>query len=293
MDNNEPAAFMEEAEEADQDEEWLSVGERVRLMTKRLNTKKGDENAEATQAPKRTSMSIADKISQMKGHGSAGAPPPQLVEPSGGSHFIEFQRRLAKKGGGIAERITKLQAGAGDGAAAPPGSPPSASDRSGSGTAPRRVTVADGAKGTGGGITAHTQKLGGEEGIVLPGAFEVPPPLRCLRISAYLSALRTQAPRSCRRKVRKPARRAHARSITRRGLRLRIAMSRAPRPPHLDRCFFFRFFFPSVLLRFSRCWRREEASARGADEPHNVDERRRRPITGRRRRHQYRGSSHR
>ena len=150
---------------------------------------------EKTKAPKRTSMSIADKISQMQGHGSAGAPPPQLVEPSGGSHFIEFQRRLAKKGGGIAERITKLQAGAGDGAAAPPGSPPSASDRSGSGTAPRRVTVADGAKGTGGGITAHTQKLGGEEGIVLPGAFEVPPPPCAARESARTSLRSERKPR--------------------------------------------------------------------------------------------------
>ena len=108
MDNNEPAAFMEEAEEADQDEEWLSVGERLKLMTKRENTKKGDENAEATQAPKRTSMRIADKNAKMQGRGSAGAPPP----PPG---FFEFKRRLAKctTGGSIAERIAKFQVGAG------------------------------------------------------------------------------------------------------------------------------------------------------------------------------------
>ena len=106
MDNNEPAAFMEEAEEADQDEEWLSVGERLKLMTKRENTKKGDENAEATQAPKRTSMarthssgSIADKIAKIQGSGSAEKPAPPPVERL---------ESIPKKGNGIAERLAKL-----------------------------------------------------------------------------------------------------------------------------------------------------------------------------------------
>ena len=243
------------------------------------------EKTKATQAPKRTSMSIADKMSHIQGRGSAGAPPPQPVEPSGGSHFIEFKRRLAKKGGGIAERITKLQAGAGDGAAAPPGSPPSTSDRSGSGTAPRRVTVADGAKGTGGGIAARTQKLGGEEGIVLPGAFEVPTP----------PAAACESARTSLRSERKPAILPPQSAQTRPPRTRALDHAARSTPPHChESCsasassrslLLFPVSFSSVLLRFSRCWRRDKASARGAVEPHNVDERRWRPITGRRRRH--------
>ena len=59
------------------------------------------EKAKVPQAPKRTSMSIADKIAQMKNRG------------------------------GVAERLAKLQTGAGGGAAAPSGSPPSARNSSG------------------------------------------------------------------------------------------------------------------------------------------------------------------
>ena len=146
-------------------EQRLSVSERLKLLKERKKVKKEDENAEATQAPKRTSTSIADKIAKMHGSGSGDAPPPPPVERS---------KVSSKMSGGIAERIAKLQAGAGDGATAPPCSPASAHDRSGSGTASRRATVAGGASGTGGDIAAHTQKLGGRAGIVLPGAFEAP-----------------------------------------------------------------------------------------------------------------------
>ena len=294
MDNNEPAALMKEAEEADQDgAERLSVSERLKLMTKREKTEKGDDKTEATQSPKRTSMSIADRIAQMQGRGSAGTPPPQPVEPSESSPFSEFKLRIAKKGGGIAERIAKLQAGAGDGATAPPGSPASAHDRSGSATAPRHATVAGGANGTDGAIAAHTQKLGGGAGIVLPGVFEAlhPATVTCEPARTSPRSERKRA-RSCRRPACKPARR-RTRALARVGRPAHPRRDKSSSAPDSSRPLLLLLFFTSVLLRFSRCWRREEASARGADEPHNVDERRRRPITGRRRRHQYRGSSHR
>ena len=280
-----PKALMEEAEEADQDGK-----ERLKLMTNREKKKKGNEKAEATQAPKRTSMSLSDKIAKIQGRGSAGAPPPH-------PDFIEFKRRLGKTGGGVAERIAKLQGGTGDRTAAPVGSPPSARDRFGSSTAPRRAMIAGGARSTGGGIAARTQKLGGGPGIVLPGAFDPPPPfvsVTCESARSSLHSDRKHAP-SYRRPACEPARRrtralAHAArpAHPRRD-------ERPPRAPHLVRCLVpvFPFSFSSVLLRFSRCWRRDEASAGGAGEPRAVGEHRRRQITGRRRRHRYHGSSHR
>ena len=144
--NSEPAVLIEEAEER------LSVSERLKLITERKKVKKGNEEAEATQAPNRTLMSIADKIAKMQGRGSAAAPHLPPVERSESS---------SKAGGGIAERIAELQAGAGDGAAAPPGSSPSAPDRSGSGTVPRRATVVSGAGRTDGSIATRMQKLDG------------------------------------------------------------------------------------------------------------------------------------
>ena len=128
------------------------------------------------------------------------APPPPPV-------FIEFKRCLANKGGGIAKRSAQLQAGAGDGAAAPTGSPPSARDRSGSGTAPRRATVAGGARSTGGGIAARRQKNGGGAGIVLPGTFEAPPPLPLSANRRVPLCAQNASARSCRRPACKPARR--------------------------------------------------------------------------------------
>ena len=113
-----------------------------------------------------TDMASAPIADDTAKSGDSKAPPPPPV-------FIEFKRRLANKGGGIAKRSAQLQARAGDGAAASTGSPPSARDRSGSCTAPRHATVAGGARSTGGGIAARTQKNGGGAGIVLPGTFKV------------------------------------------------------------------------------------------------------------------------
>ena len=152
---------------AEDGEERLSVGERLKRMKEREKAKKEDEKAEATQAPKRTSMSMAEKIAKMQSRGSADEPPPPPVGRSESS---------PKKGGGVAERLAKLQAGAGGGAATPSGSPSSSHDQSESGTAPRCATVAGGVRSTGGGIAARAQKLGGGAGIVLPGEFEVPTP---------------------------------------------------------------------------------------------------------------------
>ena len=148
--------------------ERLSVAERLKLMKEREKTKKEEEKAEATQAPKRKSMSIADKIAKMQGSGSAEAPSPPPVERS---------KISPKTGGGIAERLAKLKAGAGGGVGAPSDSPPSVRGHSGSGTASRPTTVMGGAGSTGGGSATH----GGGAHIVLPGAFDPPlPPPRCL-----------------------------------------------------------------------------------------------------------------
>ena len=190
---------------------------------------------------------------------------------------IEFKRRLANKDGGIAKRSVQLQTGAGDGSAAPPGSPPSARDRSGSGTAPRRATVAGGARSTGGGIATRTQKNGGGAGIVIPGAFEVShsAPVICKSARPSLRSERKPAilpPPSVQTRP-SPHARAHSRITTRPAHARSDESSSAPASSRLF--LVHPVSFSSVLLRFSRCWCRNEASARGATETCNVGERRR------------------